>query len=229
MIGDRTGATSHRLERTEGADHVVLTTPILSIGVLASLASTLRQLARQAAPGPLVLSSDHPTVFLAGADLREIATLDPTSCIRYAESGRAIVDLLENHPAPTVAASAGSCSGGGFDVVMACDAVVAGPAASFEHPGVRRGLVTGWSGTVAAPAAIGPSLSRALFIEGRRLDSQTALELGLVSRISADPVRGAVEKAHELARLHPSRVRLWRQLKRRRFVDRFRASVIHKL
>jgi len=226
---DRTGAASPYLEESTGTDLLVFPTPILSVDVLASFAITLRKLADRPEPKPLVLRSLHPTVFLAGADLREIATLDPTSCIRYAERGRSVVGLLEGYPAPTVAAATGSCSGGGFDILMACDAVVAGPGASFEHPGVRRGLVTGWSGTVAAPACFGPSLSRVILIEGRRFDSRAAFELGLVSRICADPVRGAVEKAHELARLQPSRVRLWRQLKGRRFVDRFRASVIHKL
>jgi len=229
VTDDRTGAAPLRLERKEGADHLAFPTPILSVGVLASLASTLRRLAGQRGTGPLVLSSLHPTVFLAGADLREIATLDPMSCIGYAESGRTVIDLLSGYPAPTVAAVTGSCSGGGFDIVMACDAIVAGPDASFEHPGVRRGLVTGWSGTVAAPATVGPSFSRAFLIEGRRLDSRAALALGLVSRICADPIPGAFEKGHELAGLHPSRMHLWRQLKACRFVDRFRASVIHKL
>jgi len=229
VTDDLPDVSTARLERIEGIDLLTLTTPILSVRVLASLASTLRHLADRPDPRPLILRSDHPTVFLAGADLREIATLDPASCIRYAGWGRSIVDLLKSHPAPIVAATNGSCSGGGFDIVMACDAIVAGPHAAFEHPGCRRGLITGWSGTVAAPSTIGQSLSRALLIEGRRFDSETALALGLVSRICEDPTLGAIEKALQLARLDPSRMHLWRHLKGGRFVDRFRASVVHKL
>ncbi len=229
MTTDLPDAAPLRLESEENTDQIVFTTPILSIRMLFSFASTLRLLTDRTNPRPLILRSNHPTVFLAGADLREIAVLNSESCIEYAEQGRSIVALLETYPAPTVAATAGSCAGGGFDFVMACDAIVAGPRASFEHPGVRRGLVTGWSGTVSAPAAVGPSLARALLIEGRRLDSEMALALGLVSRICPNPRRGAVAKARELARLHPSRRTLWRQLRGGRFVDRFRASVIHKL
>jgi len=226
---DRLNPPGVRLDRANGVDHVVFTVPILSEQVLSSLTSTIRSIAARADPRPLVLRSDHPTVFLAGADLREIAVLDSESCIDYANLGRSVVTALESHPAPTVAACAGSCSGGGFDIALACDAIVAGPLASFDHPGVRRGLVTGWTGTVMAPDAIGPTAARAVLLEGRRLESEAALPLGLVSRICTDPVRGAVEKAHELARLDPSRLRYWRLLRGRRFVDRFRAFVVHKL
>ncbi len=218
-----------RVERSDAADQIVFTSPILTIRVLDSFASALRELAAARDPRPLVLRSDHPTVFLAGADLREIAALDSTSCVEYARRGRSIVDLLGSHPAPTVAAADGSCSGGGFDVVMACDAVVASPRATFDHPGARRGLVTGWSGTVSAPAVFGKTAARAILVEGRRLDSEAALSLGLVGRLSAEPVPDAIQTALELARLPPSRRRLWRLLRGGPFVDRFRASVIHKL
>ena len=229
MPHDSLKANGLWFERAEGVDHVVFTVPILSRQVLSSLASIIRSIAARADPQPLLLRSDHATVFLAGADLREIAVLDSASCVAYADLGRSVVSAIESHPAPTVAACAGSCSGGGFDIALACDAIVAGPRASFDHPGVRRGLVTGWTGTVSAPDAIGPTAARAVLLEGRRLDSETALSLGLVDRICADPVRGAVEKTLELARLDPSRLRDWRLLRGSRFVDRFRAFVVHKL
>ena len=229
MPRDPSNPNGLRFETAEGVDHVVFNVPILSEQVLSFLASTLRSIAARAEPRPLVLRSDHPTVFLAGADLREIAVLDSASCVDYADLGRSVVTALESHPAPTVAATAGSCSGGGFDIALACDAIVAGPRASFDHPGVRRGLVTGWTGTVSVPEAIGPTAARVILLEGCRLDSEAALSLGLVGRICADPVRGAVEKALELARLNPSRLRYWRHLRGSRFVDRFRAFVVHKL
>ena len=229
MPHDPSNVDPLRLERIGGVDRVVFSVPILSEQVLSALASILRSAAARADPQPLVLLSDHPTVFLAGADLREIAVLDSATCVSYADLGRSVVAAIECHPAPTVAGCAGSCSGGGFDIALACDAIVAGPLASFDHPGIRRGLVTGWTGTVSVPDAIGPSAARAVLLEGRRLASETALALGLVDQVRADPVLGAVERALELARLDPSRLWYWRLLRGRRFVDRFRAFVIHKL
>ena len=216
-------------ELVDDTQHLIFTTPILNTRVMDELASILRHLATETAPRPVILRSAHPSVFLAGADLGEIITLDASTCIEYARRGRGVVDLLENHPAPTVAAVSGSCSGGGFDLVMACDAVVAGEQSSFEHPGVRRGLVTGWSGSVSGPTITGPAVARATFIAGTRIDSKTATALGLVCRIGLVPGPDAIEVAQSLARLQPSRLRLWRLLRGRGFVDSFRASVVHKL
>jgi enoyl-CoA hydratase/carnithine racemase len=89
--------------------------------------------------------------------------------------------------------------------------------------------VTGWSGTVSTPSTIGTFAARAVLIGGQRIDSPSALKLGLVSRVASDCVAGAAQTALEISRLHPSRLSLWRRLRGRHFVDRFRASVIHKL
>ena len=124
---------------------------------------------REAVPTPLVLRSAHPTIYLAGADLAEIAALDGPSCADYARRGRVVLERLALYPAPTVAAVHGSCSGGGFDLGLACDWIVAGGAAAFSHPGVRRGLVTGWGGTVRLPVAIGRTAAgMAMGSAGRR-------------------------------------------------------------
>lgn len=120
------------------------------------------------------------------------------------------------------------CSGGGFDLALSCDAIVAGPRASFDHLGVRRGLVTGWSGTIAVRAALGASPARATLIEGRVIDARTAAACGLVSLSADDPATAATRCALELARLEPSRIGLWRGLRGPGFVDRFRASMVHK-
>ncbi len=133
-----TGPCRHLfLIRSEETTTVVLESPILSRRVLGEIAAALDELKLEPCPSPLVLTSAHPTIFLAGAHLGEIAGLDQRSCIAYAELGRSIADRLASHPAAVVAAVHGSCSGGGFDLTMACDAVIASPGATFSHPGVR--------------------------------------------------------------------------------------------
>ncbi|MCU0305369.1 MAG: enoyl-CoA hydratase/isomerase family protein [Thermoanaerobaculales bacterium] len=203
-----------------------LETPILARSVLAALVDALAGLAARPDPPPVVVASAHPTIFLAGAHLGEIAELEATTCVAYARLGRSVARALADHPAPVVAAVAGSCSGGGVDLALAADAIVASPAATFSHPGVLRGLVTGWGGTVSLPWTIGDAAARAALLGGAGIDAPTMLELGAVRSIDPDPVAAARLTARSLAALEPSRMRLWRLLRGPAFVDRFRVSVV---
>jgi enoyl-CoA hydratase/carnithine racemase len=223
------GSCAVAVERLDGATMLCFTSPILSREVLDDLTSALEGLACEDAREPVIFRSEHPSVFLAGAHLAEIADLDAASCMPYAEHGRRVVQHIESFPAPTIAAVNGSCSGGGFDLVLACDVIVAGPEASFEHPGIRRGLVTGWSGTMHLPALIGGARARAALLETRRLDASSMADGGAILRTADDPFGTALKKARHLAWLDPVRWQLWRALKGPRFVDRFYASVVHKL
>ncbi len=223
------GESSIRTERRSGVTVLCFSSPLLSLVVLDELASTFLALADQDPRSPIVLRSAHPSVFLAGAHLAEIATLDAASCILYAERGRRAVKLVETHPAPTVAAVRGSCSGGGFDLVLACDAIVASPGSSFGHPGIRRGLVTGWTGSTRLPSFLGSTTARATLLEPRSLDAASLAAHAVVNRIADEPVDVAIDTARRMSSLDPVRWELWRALERPGFIDRFHASVVHKL
>jgi len=202
--------------------------PILSQTTLSELTDTLASLAVSDAPLPIVLASAHPTIFLAGAHLGEIAELDPQSCIAYAKLGRSVTAALGSHPGPTVAAVAGSCSGGGFDLAMACDTIIASPDAVFSHPGIRRGLVTGWGGTSSIARAIGTAPTRRALLEATGLEAAHLVDLGAIRKIVPNPLAEAHAVALEIARLDPSRIAIWRHLRGSNFVDRFRAFVVEK-
>jgi enoyl-CoA hydratase/carnithine racemase len=223
------GTSAIGIERLPGVTVLEFASPILSLDVLDGLSLTLETLAAENAPVPLVLCSAHPSVFLAGAHLAEIANLDASSSGPYARRGRRAIRNLEKHPAPTVAAINGSCSGGGFDLVLACDALIAGPGARFSHPGIRRGLVTGWSGTTRLPSALGSATARAALLETRELDPVFLSFHGAIHQTGEDPLATATEKALQMASLDPSRCRLWRALRGPGFIDRFHAFVVHKL
>lgn len=189
--------------------------PVLSRSVLTDLDGLLTELERRTPRPPLVLHSLHETIFLAGADLADIATLDVQSSRAYGERGRAVLGRVARFPSPTVAAVNGSCSGGGFDLVLSCDRIVIGPLATFGHPGVRRGLVTGWGGTVALPAAAGGTRSRLALIAGTSV-AGTALPGRVVAAAPGqDALDEAVAVAGRLAAMHPIRLRQWRALRDR--------------
>jgi enoyl-CoA hydratase/carnithine racemase len=212
-------------ERKDGLVRITFTTPVLSVEVLAELATHLERMSDGPDPRPVVLRSAHESIFLAGAHLREIAGLDATTSADYALFGRAVLDRLRQYPAPTVAAVGGSCSGGGFDLVLASDAVVASAAASFGHPGVARGLVTGWSGTTRLPKAVGRPTARAAITAARPLSAADLQSAGVVHSISDRPERAAERAARSLGELHSERLLLWRSLRDGRHTGVFRALV----
>jgi len=217
------------IERLSGVTVLEFASPILSLDAVDQLSSTLEALAWENAPPPLVLCSAHPSVFLAGAHLAEIAILTASSSGPYAKRGRRAIRHLEDYPAPTAAAINGTCSGGGFDLVLACDALIAGPGAGFGHPGIRRGLVTGWSGTTRLPTTLGSATSRAAFLEARELDPVSLSIHGAVLRTAGNPRAIAIETIRRMASMDPRRCRLWRALRGPGFIDRFHAFVVHKL
>jgi len=198
------------VHRASGVALVSFARPALSAAVLAELERCLDLPAREAARTPIVLHSAHPTIFLAGADLAEIAALDDRTSAAYARRGRAVLERLASYPAPTVAAVHGSCSGGGFDLVLACDWIVAGGAASFSHPGVRRGLVTGWGGTVRLPAAVGPTAAGRAMLGAAPISGDELAARGVATVVDGDLVNAAMAAARRIAAVHPTRLLLWR-------------------
>jgi enoyl-CoA hydratase/carnithine racemase len=220
--------SSISLEREPGLVTVLMESAILARRVLADLSDALEGLVGEADAPPLVLASAHPTIFLAGADLVEIAELDPTSCISYADFGRSLAARIASFPAPVVAAVHGSCSGGGLDLVAACDLIVASPNATFAHPGIHRGLVTGWGGTASVSELMGGGTARRLFLEGLGIDGAEFDGLGPILTIADNPLDNARSAARRLGLVDPSRLAAWRRLRGPSFVDRFRAFMVEK-
>src|SRR5262245_37974347 len=94
-------------------------------------------------------------VFSAGADLNEVAALDATTAYDFSRRGQALLASLGAAAPITIAAIDGYCLGGGLDIALSCDLRYATPRSSFQHPGVQRGIITGWGGTQTLPRLIG--------------------------------------------------------------------------
>jgi 3-hydroxyacyl-CoA dehydrogenase/enoyl-CoA hydratase/3-hydroxybutyryl-CoA epimerase len=219
--------TEPSLHTHKGMTCITINNPILSLSHLSQLLALFERLASVESVRPLVVYSHHPRIFLAGAHLKEIASLDTSSCAAYARFGRLVITTLGNHPAPTVAAVNGACAGGGLDFALAFDSVVFSPQASFAHPGVKRGLVTGWGGTSSLPSAISRPAARRVFTEGSVLSGLAAADGGFLAvPAPQDLFEAAITEARRLGGLNPARMELWRSLKSGRFIDRFRATVV---
>jgi len=134
-----------------------------------------------------VILTGTANVFAAGADLRELAQLDPTNARAFSERGQQIFQRIADAPQLTIAAINGFCMGGALDLALACDIRVASTEAIFAHPGAGLGIITGWGGTQRLPRLIGRARASELFFTARRFSASEALEMGLVTEL-ADPV-----------------------------------------
>lgn len=143
-----------------------------------------------------------PTVFSAGTDIRERADLRMP---RGGEYGL----IRRVRSKPLIAAVEGYALGGGFELALACDLIVASAAARFGLPEVRRGLVASSGALFRAPRALPVNVARELLITGRTLDAQQAYHLGVVNAVTEPgaALREALVMADEICDASPVAVR----------------------
>jgi enoyl-CoA hydratase/carnithine racemase len=149
-----------------------------------------------------VVLTGGPTVFSAGADVRELAAMAPDAIADYYRGSGRVYEVVAALAQPTVAAIAGWCVGGGFELALATDVRVADETAVFSLPEVSIGIVPSSGGTYRLTRAVGPARARDLVLRGRRLGADEALSWGLVAEVlpAGAHVTRAVGIAHELAR-----------------------------
>ena len=151
-----------------------------------ALTDVLSRLSREN-PAPLIITgTDH--FFSTGADLHEIVELTGPEALKFSSLGQTLMNLIDNFPAPVIAAIRGYCMGGGLDLALACHARIAAPHAVFGHRGSALGLITGWGGTQRLPRLIGKARAMQMFIAAEKLNPVEALRIGLISQIDSDPV-----------------------------------------
>ena len=121
--------------------------------------------------------------FSAGMDLRERAGFSDEQLRDQHVRIAALIRLVRDLPVPVIAAVEGFALAGGFELVLACDLVVASSSASFGLPEVRVGIIPGGGGARLLAWAVGDARARDLVLTGRRLPSSEAAEWGLVTRL----------------------------------------------
>ncbi len=177
---------------------------VLSRAMWSELDDTFRELAQRSDLLGLVIASAKPGIFIAGADLKELADVpgrehEPTR--QFIEHGLRVLDALENLPYPTVACVDGAALGGGLEVALACDYRVAGtnPKAKFGLPETTLGLVPGWGGTQRLPRIVGPTSAIEMILQNLQLDAEHARYRGLLSTVMPSEIlqNEAIRILHE--------------------------------
>jgi enoyl-CoA hydratase/carnithine racemase len=181
---------------------VTLTRPEALNAISGEVADTLAGALLQAAANPnawvVILAAAGEKAFCVGADLKERQGLDDAGWMRNRILMRGLFDSLRALPQPTIASVFGYALGGGFELALGCDLIVASDDAVFGLPEVRVGIVPGGGGTQALVRRLGPARAKDLIFTGRRIGAEEAHALGLVARVVE---RAALEDATmELAR-----------------------------
>ncbi len=157
----------------------------LNAQVLSEMADALRQIGEINFENAraLVVTGSGEKAFVAGADIKEIAELDAERAHAFAQRGQSIFHELNLLKIPVIAAVNGFALGGGLELALACDFIIASENAKFGLPEVSLGLIPGFGGTVRLARAVGIRKARELTYTGDIITAQDALSLGLVNKV----------------------------------------------
>ncbi len=171
-----------------------------------ALARTFRDLAEDEEVRVAVLAGSE-RAFAAGADLGEMVDADSVEMMRRAT--HRLWQAVADFPKPLIAAVRGYALGGGMELAMHADIIVAGENAEFGQPEVRVGIMPGAGGTQRLLRAVGPYRAAWLVMTGERVSGREAAAMGLVSRLvpDAEVEAEALAVARRIARMPPLAVR----------------------
>ena len=179
----------------------------LSGELMDELVAALRELDEDAEIRAVVLGGNE-RAFAAGADVAELAAGTPITL--YENRRIDAWDSIRAVRTPIVAAVSGFCLGGGCELAMLCDLIVAAESAKFGQPEINLGVLPGAGGTQRLTRAVGKALAMDMILTGRMLSAREALDYGLVARVVAQEawLEEAKRVAREIAAKSPISVRL---------------------
>lgn len=169
----------------------------VSTAMAADLTAATSFLAQDLSVRAVVVSSSAAKAFCVGADLKERNGFSDDDLRAQRPITRAAYRSVLDLPVPAIAAVAGYALGGGCEIALSCDLVVADPGATFALPEVGVGVIPGGGGTQLLARRVGWSRAADLIFTARRIDSEEAFRLGVVDRVV--PLGRATGTALELA------------------------------
>jgi len=175
----------------------------LSTRVLEDLETKIEE-AEQTDARAIVLTGEG-TTFVSGADIAEMKDKDPTQAREYAKLGQQAARRIETSDLPVIAALNGYAFGGGLEIALACDIVLAANEATVGLPETSLGIQPGFGGTQRLPDHVGLQAAKELIYTARRIDGKQAAEVGIARRAvpRADLRKEARELVEEIAQNAP--------------------------
>lgn len=170
----------------------------LNQATIAELGAALERVAADRDARVLLVTGAGDKAFVAGADIRAMQEMSPIDGQRFARDTMAVFRQLETLAIPAIAVVNGYALGGGCELAMSCDWIVAGENAVFGQPEVNLGLTPGFGGTQRLSRLVGRARALELITTGRQIKAEEALRWGLVNHVF--PVEQLMDEALTMAR-----------------------------
>lgn len=181
----------------------------LNPATMREIKSALESIAARDDVGAVLLTGAGEKAFVAGADISEMSRFTPLQALDFTLYGHGVLELIERLPQPVIGVINGFALGGGCELAMACDLLVAADTAKFGQPEVNLGIIPGYGGTQRLPRLVGRNVAKELVLTGDMITAQRAYEIGLVNRVvpAADLMKAAREIAAKILSKGPVAVR----------------------
>jgi len=153
----------------------------------------------------LLLTGSGSKAFVAGADIKEMHNMSGIQGRDFSQEGLKVFRSLETLPIPVIAVVNGYCLGGGCELAMSCDWIIASDNAFFGQPEVNLGVTPGFGGTQRLPRLVGRGRTMEMTMTGRQISAEEAREWGLVNHVysSAELMEKALETARGIIKKGP--------------------------
>ena len=143
----------------------------------------------------IVITGAGDRAFSAGADISMFPNWGPIDVIKWTKGSKRPYEFIREIPKPVIAMVNGVALGGGCEIAMACDMIIAAESAQFGQPEISVGVIPGGAGTQMLPRLVGEKKAKELVLTGDFISADEALRLGLVNKVvPGDKLRGAVDE-----------------------------------
>ena len=173
------------------------------------LKAALEEVSAREDVGVVLLTGAGEKAFIAGADIPIFREFTSIEAMDFALLGQGVLEYIERMPQPVIGVINGFALGGGCEVAMACDLLIAADTAKFGQPEVNLGLIPGYGGTQRLPRLVGRNIAKEMVLTGDMISAQRAHEIGLVNKVvpAADLMSTARDIAKKILSRGPVAVR----------------------
>lgn len=157
----------------------------LNYDTLTDIKTAIKALSEDEEVAVVIITGAGEKAFVAGADIKEMRDMTPLEARQFMLYGQSVFNMIDSLPKPTIAAVNGFALGGGTELALSCDMILASEKARFGLPEVTLGIHPGFGGTQRLPRLIGAAKAKELIFTGKMIGAAEAEKVGLVNKVVA--------------------------------------------